>query len=390
MDPSSSPPRQVAIIMNVNKSFDRRIIAGIARYARAARNWSFYLEDDISARFPNLAEWRGDGIIADLDDERTVKLVANAGVPVVGTGGGAGGHDPSGPISYVASDDLAAGAMGYEHLASRGYRRFAYCGTPKSWISLWSETRGKGFEREAKKHGYPCAMFTGKQANAKRWEAMQAELTAWIDSLEKPFGLMACDDVRARHVLEAARRLKIRIPEDMAVLGVDNDEMMCELADPPLSSVVLGTDEIGFRAAELLDKAMTQKKTKSRTIRTAPVGVVTRRSTDTLAVEDAEVSAAMRFIREHVGQRLQVRDILEHVQLSRSTLDQRFKESLRHTVHDEIRRVQVARAKELLAGTELSLKEVAERAGYNNVQYMTMVFRRDVGPTPAEYRRSPR
>lgn len=197
---------------------------------------------------------------------------------------------------------------------------------------------------------------------------------------------MACRDSRARHVLEACHRLGRRVPDDVAVIGVNNDDVMCELANPPLSSVIQGTHRIGYEAAALLDRLMGGRCRRPTWILVEPVGIVTRRSTDVLAVEDDKVIEAVRFIRDHIADGLQVADVARHVRLSRAALDLRFRLALGHTTHHEIHRAQVARAQGLLTTTDLPLKQVAQNAGFSSVQYMTTVFRLEFGHPPGHYR----
>jgi LacI family transcriptional regulator len=188
-------------------------------------------------------------------------------------------------------------------------------------------------------------------------------------------------------VLEACRTLGVRVPEDVAVIGVDNDEMICDLTDPPLSSVEQGARQMGYRAAELLDRLMAGKKTSSLRCVIEPVGVVARRSTDILAVEDTAVAAAVRFVRERACRRIQISDVADEAGVSLSTLKSRFKAVVGRTIHAEIQRVRIERARQLIAETDLPLKQVAVRSGFQYVQYMTRLFVRYVGQTPAKYRR---
>lgn len=378
--------KRVAIAVNLHESYDRQIVASIARYAQERGHWSLYAEDDPSARLPNFSNWRGDGIIANLNNPQVARALAAAHIPVVGVGGAAPPDQLPPAQVYVATDNVAIGHMAADHLLERGFRRFAYYGIRNPHWPAWPTWRGQAFQERIRQAGYPCSIYMSRQHTAARWESLQAGLTRWLQTLETPVGLLACDDVRARHVLEACRRVGLRSPDDVAVLGVDNDELMCELALPPLSSILQGTSAIGYEAASHLDRLMSGWRGRPRWVVVSPVGVVTRRSTDVLAVEDPKVAEAMRYIREHVQQGLRVPDIANHVHLSRSSLDQHFLRVLGRTVHEEILRVQLARAQELITSTELPLKQVALRAGFSSVQYMTTAFRRELGHPPGQYR----
>ena len=209
---------------------------------------------------------------------------------------------------------------------------------------------------------------------------------AWLQTLEMPVGVMACNDVRARHVLEACHSLGVRVPEDVAVIGVDNDELVCELSDPPLSSIEQGMRRLGYQAAALLDQLMQGKDAPQTQFVVAPEGVVARRSTDTLAVSNAEVALAARFIREHACDGLSIGDLTAMVGLSRSTIERKFKAITGRTIHAEIERVRLERARTLLAETDLPMKQVAAQAGFKYIQYMATLFRRRLKQTPREYR----
>ncbi len=220
---------------------------------------------------------------------------------------------------------------------------------------------------------------------------MQADMTAWLAELKTPVGIMACNDIRARHILEACHRLGLKVPEDVAVLGVDNDLMLCEMSAPSLSSIEQDPEGIGYLAAATLDRMMGGDRHAAASWATvAPKSVVTRGSTDVISATDDAVRRAVRFIRERVAGPLKSEDVGTHVELSRSALDVRFKHALGRTVHDEIERVRLNTAMNLLSSTDLPLKAVALRCGYRNGAYMAYVFRRHLGLAPSPYRRQRR
>jgi len=215
-------------------------------------------------------------------------------------------------------------------------------------------------------------------------------LAAWIRELPKPVGIMACFDIVGRQVLEGCRLIDVAVPDEAAVVGVDNDELLCELADPPLSSVSPDTQRTGYVAAELLDKLMSGKKVPPKGHFIEPLGVIVRESSDVLAIEDADVSQAVRFIRAHACEGINVQDVLgggsTQLALSRRVLESRFKRLIGRTPHEEIDRVRLNRVKELLRETDLPLAEIARRAGYEHVEYLSVVFKKKAGVPPSEYR----
>jgi LacI family transcriptional regulator len=377
--------RHVAVIVDAADPFDRKIISGVADYAKESGNWSLYIEVHPLERLPDLAAWHGHGIIASFDDRKVAAAVRGLKTPVVGVGGGSGWYDPASGIPYVAGNQAAIGRQGAEHLMDRGFRRLAFYGYPCTRFNRWSDERAQAFRQRAADAGIKCSIYTGRHETVRRWSELQRGLVTWLRSLETPIGLMACNDAKARHVLEACRTAGLRVPDDLAVVGVDNDQMICDLTDPPLSSIEQGARRMGYHAARLLDRLMSGRKPALRLV-VEPEGVVVRRSTDTLAIDDAELADAIRFIRDHACQGIKIGDVVRQVAVSHSTLASRFKAALGRTIHGEIERVRLERARELIAETSLPLKQVALRSGFKYVQYMTRLFRRRFGRTPAQFR----
>jgi LacI family transcriptional regulator len=378
--------RHVAVIMNVNMIYDRGIVEGIADYMRQVGGWSVYFEAEPLTKMPHLSAWHGQGVIADLDDEDVARAVRKLGVPVVGVGGGGGGADPE--VPYVDTDNEQVGRLAAEHLLERGFRQFAFCGWPSTPTNPWSRQREAAFRRRIQDAGCECSVFRGRYSSARRWEDLQKALTDWLATLPCPVGLMASDDIRARHVLEACRRARLSVPDDVAVIGVDNDALVCEFSRPPLTSVIQDTRRIGYEAARKLDRLMSGNRHDASWQIIPPVGIAARGSTDTTAMDDRLVAAAVQFIRNHVAEGIRVADVLAAVAISRTALDQRFKQSLGRTVHAEIDRVRVNLALDLLRSTDLPLSVVAERAGFSNAPYMSAVFHKQLGQRPGSLRRS--
>ena len=244
--------------------------------------------------------------------------------------------------------------------------------------------------RRAREAGLPCSSFTGERFRYGKQHQLHEELSKWLKSLEKPVGMLACYDVRARHVLSICRSLGILVPEEIAIIGVDNDELMCELTRPPLSSIEQGARSVGYQAAKLLDRLMAGEKAPQLKHVVKPEGIVTRRSSDALAIADEDVAAAVRLIRQKACTGIRAYEVVKAVAAARSTLEARFKAVIGRTIHAEIERVRVERAKQLIAATNLPLKQVALEAAFAHVQHMTTVFRRHTGQTPGEYRKRSR
>jgi LacI family transcriptional regulator len=382
--------RNVAILIDASQPYDRKIVQGVAAYVRQGGHWSIYFEEVRRQRIPDLRRWTGDGIIADFDDREIAKSLEGVKIPVVGIGGGYGWYDPSSRIPYFVSNETAIASLAAEHLLERGFSHMAFCGFPRTKANLWSAARQKAFCDCVAKAGIACTTYFGRHRTVRDWEAMQRGLTEWLASLPKPVGVMACDDVRARHVLEACQRLGLRVPDDVAVIGVDNNEMVCDLSDPPLTSVEQGLRRMGYEAAVLLERLMAGKKPMKLRYVVDPDTVVTRRSTETLAIADEEIAAAMRIIRDCNGIGLLVPRVAAGVGLSRSTLERRFEAVLGRTVHDEIQRVRFEQVRRLVASTDMPLKQIATQTGFRHLSYMTAAFRQRFDCTPAVFRRRTR
>ena len=383
------PKREVALILNINKPYDRKVVAGIARFTRTEGRWTLYVEDEPLAKIPNLRRWQGQGVIADLDDQQVLKAVDGIRTPLVNIGGAVFDDGWKNDAPYVTTDNAEVARVAADHFMNQGFTNFGYCGVRQTPFNPWSKTRGKVFADVLRARGFDCSQFYGRHTDARQWESVQKEICKWLETLPRPIAIFACNDARARHVQEGCRRVGLRIPEDIAILGVDNDELMCDLANPALSSIALGTDTIGYEAARLLNDLISGRRIAKgrRTFTVAPIGVVTRESTNMIAIADQEVASAVEFIRTKVGDGVQVSDVAGCVDLSRSTLDNRFKEILGRTVHDEIERVRLERTKELLSTTDCTLAQISKQTGFGTVQYLATVFRQATGQTPGEFRK---
>jgi LacI family transcriptional regulator len=236
--------------------------------------------------------------------------------------------------------------------------------------------------------GFHCDVFAEPVTGARptHWERQVQALSAWVRKLPKPTGIMACYDLRGQQVLEACRREGVAVPDSVAVIGVHNDELLCDLCDPPLSSVIPNARRAGYEAAALLDRMMNGDRVSQQVILLDPIGIATRQSTDVVNLADVRISQAVRFIREHAADGITVDEVLRAVPMSRTILERRFKSLLHCTPHDHIVRVRLERVKELLASTELTLAQIAERAGFGHAEYMSVAFKRLTGVSPGAFR----
>lgn len=376
--------KRVALLIETSNEYARGLLHGIRAYIREHEPWSIYLGEQSRGEAPHwLKGFKGDGIIARIETRKIAQAVKETGLPAIDVS--AARYVPE--LPWVETDNRAIAKLAAEHLIERGFKHFGFCGVP---IFDWSTERCTYFEEAIKASGHDCHIYPtqprGKPEHWPAWVMEQPELEAWVRSLPKPCGIMACYDIRAQQVVEVCRNLSIAVPDEVAVLGVDNDELVCDLCDPPLSSVVPDTDQTGYMAAQLLAKLMSGKSVAADEHLIPPIGLVTRESTDVLAIADRDIITAVRFIREHACDGICVEDVLDKVPLSRRVLDKRFFDLIGRTPHDEIGRLQVERVKELLIETDLPLATISERAGFKYVEYMSVVFKKKTGMPPSEFR----
>ena len=379
------PSRNVALLIETSNAYARGILSGVVDFIRAGDHWSIFLpEQNRGARPPLwLSKWNGDGIIARIETKEIAKVIEKTGLPIVDVS--AARHIPTAP--WVETNDETIGKLAFTHFDERGYSNFAFCG--ESCFN-WSRWRQQSFEREVRKAGknyFECNTNDRGLSNPS-WGREKELLAAWLTQLPRPVGIFSCYDIKAQKILDVCRELEIAVPEEIAVLGVDNDELLCELATPALSSIVCNTRQTGFQAAQLLDRLMRGETVDTDSIRVKPLGIRTRQSTDVLAVSDPIVATALQFIREHAYEDINVSDVVRAASISRRMLENRFQKILGRTPHDEIVRLRIARAKQLLVETDLPLTKVALKAGYENTEYLSAVFKKIVGVPPGQYRRS--
>jgi LacI family transcriptional regulator len=381
-----SDPPHVACIIETSMAFGREILWGVARYLQENGPWTIYIEQrSVSDRAPPwLKSWDGDGIISRLAPRQTRELRAR-GIPTVDLNDQ--GPGPCRPD--ICSDHRSEGALAAQYLLERGFTTFAFFGYPQF---AWSDACHEGFAAKLRSAGYPCHMYRGAQRvswghQQASWEVEVEGVAAWIRSLPRPLGLMACNDFRGTQALDACRRAGIAVPEEVAVIGVDNEELACTLAYPPLSSVIPNARSIGYEAASLLDRLMKGKPAPLAPLLISPLEVASRLSTDVKAIADPEVATAMRFIREHACDGIGVDDVLSQVPVSRSVLQRRFRSMLGRSIHRAIAGVRLERTKQLLVETDLPLAAIAQKTGFLHVEYLCSAFRQSVGLPPGTYRK---
>ncbi|HEY4417660.1 MAG TPA: XylR family transcriptional regulator [Verrucomicrobiae bacterium] len=380
-------PPQVALIIESSVSYGRSILQGVARYMASHHRWSVYFEQHELGTAPPkwLASSHWDGILCRPTDPELAKRLRQMKVPVVDL------NDlyENLKLPWVGSNHQAIGRLGANHFLERGFRNFAFCGFSNE---LWAAQRRNGFRSVVEKGGSAIPVYESPWHGpaVSRWDLELEHISKWLKSLPKPIGVMACNDARALHLLDACHQIGIVVPEEVAVVGVDNEEIFCELCNPALSSVAPDADRIGYQAAELLDRLMSGEAPADKRILVDPLRVVTRRSSDTLAVKDRIMAAALRYISEQALHGCTVADVIKHVGVSRSFLERRFRQHLKRSPQAEIRRAQGSRIKQLLTETDFTLEKISELTGFEHPEYMSVVFKRLFHQTPGKYRKQTR
>ena len=373
----------VALLVETATTYGRSILEGVAKYQRTHARWSTYMDErELGVSPPSwLLQRPWDGIICRTTTPEVAAKVRRRKIATVDLNDI---HDDLG-LPRIKSDMVAIGRMAAAHLYERGFRSFAYCGFSNE---SWSAERCSGFRNHLAELGFDCSeygsVWRGKAA--PKWDLDQKQIAKWLTKLPKPVGLMACNDVRAQHVLNACSNSDIYVPEQLAVIGVDNDELLCNFCIPPLSSVQPNPQRIGFEAAELLDQLMSGKPPKEKVRLIEPMEVVVRQSTDALGIDDDLVVEAIVLIRDFACFGITVQEVVKRLAVSRSSLERRFRQSLGHSPQQEIRSTQLRRIKELLRDTNFPLAEIARLTGFEHTEYMTVVFKRLTGIPPSVFR----
>lgn len=379
---------KVALLIESSRSYGRELLKGVALFARTRTNWSLLHQemaiDDIPPDW--LAASGVSGAIARVDGH-SVRSLRKLRVPVVDVRCRRKFQN----MPRVDTDDQAVARLAFDHLRERGFEQFAFCGYASMHYSM---TRLKFFRELTQAAGFPLSVYESPRVSTSGTTATEQSgisdsvgMTDWLQTLQPPTGLFVCNDIRGQQVLNVCRLAGIDIPDSLGVVSVDDDDAICPLSDPPLTSVQPDAQGIGYRAAEILHDLINGVPADSRLELIPPRGVSSRLSTQVLATPDREVAQASRFIREHACEGIKVADVAEHVVISRRQLERRFRTELNHTVHEEITATQIARVRQLLIETDLTLEQLAPLAGYDYKELLSNVFKRETGETPGEYRR---
>jgi LacI family transcriptional regulator len=376
--------KHIALAVPLDIVYIERLLPGILEFARQQGGWVFTrVPERLSSSIEWLRGWQGDGAFVLTTSREDARIARSLPFPVVNVGG----YLLDSRIPTVTVDQQMIGRMGAEHLLARRFRRFGFYGSSDLW---YSQQRRAGFQSAIEASGNQCEVLEvpSMLESPRKWSRGRDELAAWLLSLQPPVGIMASWDLRAGMVVEASARVGLRVPEEIAVIGVDNDPVACEFSIPQLSSVSRNDKELGRQAAVLLAQLIEGKRPPTAPILIPPDGVVPRRSTETLAIEDPVVALVVETIRDHLGEVFGVERILSLTSLSRRQLEQRFLKSVGSAPCAFINELRVGRAKQLLTQpNKQSLSKIAAECGFSELRQFRQVFRRLTNASPAEYRR---
>lgn len=381
------PVHRIALLFNGSKIYDRGIIAGIGNYLSSTRaSWDLFLEEDFLCRLRGIERWQGDGIIADFDDPLIGEALAGSRIPVVAVGGSYEdvGKYPKG-IPYVATDNHALMKLAYEHLVEAGLTRFACFSLPEAQANRWAQEREKAFRRLMQRDGLQVEVYRGLGTSAPLWDSAVEQQIAWLHSLPKPIGIIAVTDARARQLLQACLTAGIAVPEEVALIGIDNDPLTRTLTRVPLSSVIQGTETMGRTAAALLHQMLHGKPCTGTQVLVPPDAINVQASSLHQPLGNPYVMQALLFIRQYACQGIKTDQVAAYVGVSRSSLEAHFRKARGCSVHDEILRFKLAAAAKGLENQRLAIADIAARCGFTSAQYLHTVFRREFGCTPRQY-----
>jgi LacI family transcriptional regulator len=378
---------RVALLIETSGVHGRRILQGITHYLRSHRSWTLVLEHgDNEPTLPRGLETRRlDGVISRWSGPLVSEALLRLDAAVVDVSS----RQPHFGLPRITTDDRAVGCLAAEHLLERRLQSFAFYGLEGE---LWSNCRRDGFCATVARAGYGVEVFE-TPLRGRHFRPSEAELDRFgrrLAALPRPVGVMVCKDLHGPYALDACHRSGLKVPDEVAVIGADDDELLCELHNPPLSSVICNPEQIGYEAAALLEHLMAGGKAACNEVLIPPLGVATRLSTDMLAIDDDRLVAALRYIHANACHGITVGDLLRHVALSRTTLDRQFQKYLNRSPQAEIRSVQLNRARQLLAETDHAVARVAELVGFKHTEYFHFAFKRQFGETPGQFRQKTR
>jgi len=387
MKRTSTPPFRVALLVETSTKIGRDLLQGIQSYARETGLWNLDLQPGgLNQVLPNPKTWKGTGIVSRAANPGTVAAILKTRLPAVfftlssWQRKALAGRE----MLEVLVDADSVSQLAANHLLERGLRNLAFVGHARN--PEWSGRREQAFARSLAGESIVPHVYPVDSRENKNWARESRRLRRWLEKLPKPVGIMAANDARGLQVLDACRQGALSVPDEVAVIGVDNDELICSLCHPPLTSIVLATTEAGYRSARALHALILKKRVRDCQILIPAIQIIARESTATAVAQNWRVEKARRFILQKAGEMIQVRNVVEHVGISRRSLEAHFSRSVGHSLLQEILRVRIERVKGLLLSSASPIHLIAEKGGFSNANYMCKAFKKAVGCSPQTYR----
>lgn len=377
----------VAVLIESDREYARGLLKGINRFALERGNWTISFEvRDLEAPLPRwLAGWKGDGVLARINDGASARVLRQLKIPVLDLRGAVA--DSGVPFIGVNNDKIVHRVV--EHLRSLGLSHFAFYARPRG-ENRFQDQRCDFFVRDVRAAGYECDVFDFPQetGTAVDWDAWHVATIQWLRSLPKPVGIMAPHDPCGHQLLVACHEAGIAVPAEVAVASVDNDALICNMGRPTLTSIDVASEQIGYQAAWVLDQIMRGRTMvgKDGVVELDPGEIIPRESTRVIGTVDPVALQALAFIRDHADKGITVQDVLAHVGASQRGLERKLKAAIGRTPNQEIARIRIDLAKQLLATTDLPLQAVCNRCGFGSYKYFSDVFLKSTGQRPSNFR----
>lgn len=382
---SADKTPNVAVLIDTSTGWGRRMIRGIVGYAQKHGPWHLRVEPRGRTEHLSLpADWSGDGVIARITSQRMHQSLRSLGLPVVNISSiELDGCD----WPRVTSDWPASARLMADHFLDRGFRHFAYAGPLKhAYVRQHLDAVQTALRAARNQSQVACFDYRFQSVTNRGWAVQDQKLTRWLERLPKPLAVIGWATEAAAHVLDACRNAGLAVPDEVAVLSSDEDSLLNNATVPPMSGLLVASHQIGYRAAGMLNTLMQGERLEVQIERIAAIEIVTRGSTETFAIDDPELLRAVVFMRQNAYRPLTVDKVADAVPMSRRSLERRFHDRFGRTPLEEISRLRLARAKQLLVQTDKSIAEVAEACGYRTPEYLATLFRRAMGITPLRYR----
>ncbi len=379
--------KNILLLIQPKRKYTFGLIQGFTEYAKScAHDWAICRSFDYrnSERNSHLMDMVHSKMVQGvfLREPENLEEYVKSGIPII-----------SAPYSKrkindvinIVADHKAIGEMGAKHMLERGFKHFAFCGFNEWW---WSLERELGYSQAIIDAGYDIRFYTPPLNNSHAaWFEEPTLIAQWLESLPKPVAIMACNDDRAAQLVEASKIAGMRVPDDVAILGVGNDITLCDTSYPPISSIQLDLEKSGYEAAQKLANWINGKKDEDNLVSIQPVKVIVRQSSNILTVQDETVAQAVKYIHQHNQKALKVDQVARAVAISRRQLEKKFRRELDRSVHFEIKQARILRIRKLLVESDMTITEIACQLDFPDVAHISRYFRDMVGMTPLEFRK---